>query len=123
MESLLSVGDEEGRIGLSFLQSQATSPGLYSVLKGKAAELTKEVKKVEMVWTAMDKNKDGIVSKGEYGVALNSLNRRQIDFIFAKYDQDGDKNLSQEEFSKMMESWKKPKKKKKRRRKETQQST
>ena len=90
------------------------------MLKGKAAELTKEVKKVEMVWTAMDKNKDGIVSKGEYGVALNSLNKRQIDFIFGKYDKDGDKNLSQEEFTKMMESWKKPRKKKRRRRKETQ---
>ena len=123
MESLLSVGDEEGRIGLSFLQSQATSPGLYTVLKGKAPELTKEVKKVEAVWSAMDKNKDGIVSKGEYGVALNSLNRRQIDFIFSKYDKDGDKNLSQEEFTKMMESWKKPKKKKKRRRKEPKSDT
>ena len=83
----------------------------------------KEVKKVEAVWTAMDKNRDGIVSKGEYGVALNSLNRRQIDFIFSKYDQDGDKNLSQEEFTKMMESWKKPKKKKKRRRKEPKPKT
>ena len=123
MESLLSVGDEEGRIGLSFLQSQATGPGLYPVLKGKAPALTKEVKKVEAVWSAMDKNKDGIVSKGEYGVALNSLNRRQIDFIFGKYDRDGDKNLSQEEFAKMMESWKKPKKKKKRRRKEPESDT
>ena len=82
-----------------------------------------EVKKVEAVWTAMDKNKDGSVSKGEYGVALNSLNRRQVDFIFSKYDQDGDKNLSQEEFTKMMESWKKPKKKKKRRKKEPKSDT
>ena len=67
----------------------------------------------------MDKNKDGMVTKGEYGMALNSLNRRQVDFIFARYDEDGDKNLSQEEFAKMMESWKKPKKRKRRRRKET----
>ena len=35
------MGDEEGRIGLSFLQSQALSPGLYSALKSKAGELTK----------------------------------------------------------------------------------
>ena len=70
------------------------------------------------MWSAMDKNMDGMVTKGEYGVALNSLNKRQIDFIFARYDQDGDKNLSQEEFTKMMESWKKPKKRKKKRRKE-----
>ena len=56
-------------------------------------------------------------------MALNSLNRRQLDFIFGKYDQDGDKNLSQEEFTKMMESWKKPKKKKKRRRKEPKPET
>ena len=70
------------------------------------------------MWSAMDKNMDGMVTKGEYGVALNSLNKRQINFIFARYDQDGDKNLSQEEFTKMMESWKKPKKRKKKRRKE-----
>ena len=70
------------------------------------------------MWSAMDKNLDGIVTKGEYGVALNSLNKRQIDFIFARDDQDGDKNLSQEEFTKMMESWKNPKKRKKKRRKE-----
>ena len=35
VESLLSVGDEEGRIGLSFLQSQALSPAIYPVLKCK----------------------------------------------------------------------------------------
>ena len=70
-----------------------------------------------------NENAGNISSKGEYGVALNSLNRRQLDFIFGKYDQDGDKNLSQEEFTKMMESWKKPKKKKKRRRKEPKPET
>merc|ERR1711997_381256 len=51
LESLLSVGDEQGRIGLSFLQSQAASPGLYSLLRCRAGDLTKnsakEVKKVE----------------------------------------------------------------------------
>ena len=41
VESLLSVGDEEGRIGLSFLQSQAASPGLYSLLRCRAGDLTK----------------------------------------------------------------------------------
>ena len=41
VESLLSVGDEQGRIGLSFLQSQAASPGLYSLLRCRAGDLTK----------------------------------------------------------------------------------
>ena len=55
----------------------------------------------EAVFTAMDKNKDGFISRAELKLAKRSLTREQLDDIIGKADDDGDGKLTFDEVRKI----------------------
>ena len=50
---------------------------------------------------------DGFITKEEFAKISKKLNRDQVEAVFAKFDKDGDGNLSFEEFKKMLKKDKK----------------
>ncbi len=53
----------------------------------------------EAVFLAMDKNKDGYVTRGELKLAQRSLSKPQLDAIIDEVDTDGDGKLTFQEIS------------------------
>lgn len=51
----------------------------------------------EAVFLAMDKNKDGFVTRSELKLAQRSLTKRELDAIISEVDADGDGKLTFEE--------------------------
>lgn len=49
---------------------------------------------------AMDKNKDGYITKGELKLAKKNVGMKEIDNVIKKYDLDRDGKLNMEEFKK-----------------------
>ena len=50
------------------------------------------------VLQAMDKNKDGFITKGELKLAKKNVGMNQIEGVIKKYDMDKDGKLNMEEF-------------------------
>ena len=50
----------------------------------------------------MDTNKDGQLSKGEFGKTMKNLSRKQVDRVYDKFDKDRDQKLSEGEFGNMI---------------------
>ena len=102
-KALKEFSDEEGMITKTALQHFVVNSSVYKILDdAKFYKLSAEIDRKKAAFHAMDTNRDGLISKGEFGKVMKSLSRKQVDKVYDKYDKDNDQKLSEGEFGNMM---------------------
>lgn len=61
----------------------------------------------EAAFKAMDRNKDGYITKGELKLAKKKMSMKEVDETIKDYDLDNDGKLNYEEFLKSHQKWNK----------------
>ena len=100
---LKQSSDSDGMITKTALQHFVVNSSVYKILDdAKSYKLSAEIDRKKAAFHAMDTNRDGLISKGEFGKVMKSLSRKQVDKVYDKYDKDNDQKLSEGEFGNMM---------------------
>ena len=102
MKAMKECCNEDGLITKTALQHFVVNSSIYKTFYAKSYLLSSEVNKKQLLFNTMDTNKDGLISKGEFGKTMKSLSRTQVDQVYDKYDRNKDEKLSQKEFGDMM---------------------
>ena len=102
MRAMKEFSDGDGMITKTALQHFVVNSSFYKTMVARSHLLTAEIDKKKAVFHAMDTNKDGQLSKGEFGKTMKNLSRRQVDQVYDKFDKDRDQKLSEGEFGNMI---------------------
>ena len=103
VEDMKGYSDAGGMISKTALQHFMVHSSIYKSLdEAKFQQLSAEIDKKKAAFHALDTNRDGLISKGEFGKAMRSLSSTQVDRVYDKYDKNKDQKLSEGEFSNMM---------------------
>ena len=102
MKAMEEFSDEDGMITKTSLQHFVVNSSFYKTMIAKSYLITADINKKKAVFHAMDTNKDGQLSKGEFGKTMRNLSRKQVEQVYDKFDKDRDKKLSEGEFGNMI---------------------
>ena len=102
MTAMKEFSDGDGMITKTALQHFVVNSSFYKAMIAKSPLITGEINKKKAVFHTMDTNKDGQLSKGEFGKTMKNLSRQQVDRVYDKFDKDRDQKLSEGEFGNMM---------------------
>jgi len=102
MKAMKEFSDGDGMITKTALQHFVVNSSFYKAMIAKSPLITGEINKKKAVFHTMDTNKDGQLSKGEFGKTMKNLSRQQVDRVYDKFDKDRDQKLSEGEFGNMM---------------------
>ena len=101
-KALKEFSDDEGMITKTALQHFVVTSSFYKTMIAKSYLITADINKKKAAFHAIDTNKDGQLSKGEFGKTMKSLSRKQVDQVYDKFDKDRDQKLSEGEFGNMI---------------------
>ena len=101
-QAMKEFSDGDGMITKTALQRFVVNSSFYKTMIAKSHLITADINKKKAVFHAIDTNKDGQLTKGEFGKTMKNLSRKQVDQVYDKFDKDKDQKLSEGEFGNMI---------------------
>merc|ERR1712083_1035804 len=102
---LTAFADEDGQVTKDDFKTYCKHSELFQSLDKNQDGVVSDLEmtsKTQLAFKALDKNSDGFISKREFNEISKSLTKEQIAEVLAKFDQDGDGELSYAEFKKLL---------------------